>query len=50
MPVSCLLIGEGDAQQCSLAERLAHNLHTYREVVNKAGGYGDGRDSGYIYG
>ena len=30
MPVGGLLIGEGDAQQYFLAERLAYDLHTYR--------------------
>ena len=50
MPIGCLLIGEGDAQQYFLAERLAHDLHTYRQVVSEAGGYGDSRDSSYVYG
>ena len=50
MPIGCLLIGEGDAQQYFLAERLAHDLHTYRQVVSEASRYGDGRDSTYVYG
>ena len=50
MPIGGLLIGEGDAQQCFLAERLAHNLHTYRQIIGKTGGYGNGRDSSYVYG
>jgi len=50
MPVSCLLIGEGDAQQCFLVERLAHDLHTYRQVVSESSRYGDSRDSGNVYG
>ena len=50
MPVSCLLISEGDTQQYFLTERLAHDLHTYRQAVSEASRYGDSRDSSNVYG
>lgn len=50
MPVGCLLIGEGNAKQRFLAERLAHYLHAYRQIVNEASGYGDSWDSSYVHG
>ena len=50
MPIGCLLVGEGDAQQHSFAERLAYDLHAYGQIVSKTGGYRDGRDSSYAYG
>jgi pantothenate synthetase len=50
MPIGGLFIGEGDAQQCFLAERFADDLHADRQIVNKAGRYRDSRYSSYVYG
>jgi hypothetical protein len=50
MPIGCLFIGEGDAQQHLLTERLAQDLHTYRQVISKTSGYGNSWYSSYVYG
>ena len=50
MPIGCLFIGEGDAQQSLFAERLTHDLHANRQIVGETGRYRYSRYSSYVQG
>ena len=50
MPIRRLLVGVGYLEDGFFGERLADNLHAYGQSIGKAGGDGDSRQAGDVYG